>query len=370
MGNKCVVISCFNHYETRTKSIIKHYKSEGYEVKYLFMDFNHFEKTMWDFDIPEAVKLHVPKYNKNLSFQRLWSHHLFAKKVKAYLEYFSPDVIYSLFPPNSLVKRIAEYKNNHTCKIILDCYDAWPESFPTPKMDLILKYPFMFWAKLRNDYIDCADLVISVSQAGSDFLETITKRPIKVLMPLIIPTTHITYNSSIDNLSFVYLGNINHITDTALLIKFLTKVSAFKTVTLHVIGQGQHYYILEQAFANSNVNLVGHGVVFDPMVKKEIYAKCNYGINVPKDEIQSTMSLKSVEYISEGLPFINSAGGDTWRIVDENKIGYNIQEEYLDSIVKQLTTDTREALIERHDRVVHVYNKLFACQNLRDILNM
>lgn len=369
MANKCVVISCFNHYETRTKSIIQHYKNEGFEVKYLFMDFNHFKKEMWNFDIPEAVKIHAPRYQKNLSVQRLWSHYVFAKKVQQFLKEYNPDIIYSLFPPNSLVKRIAEYKREHVCKVILDCYDAWPESFPTKSLDALLKYPFKLWAKLRNDYIDCADLIISVSQAGTDFLKTITDRPVRLLMPLIDNSGRVEYKSNVDVLSFVYLGNINHITDTDLLVNFLLTVASKKKVELHVIGKGQHYHILEEAFAESNVSLIGHGVVFDPMVKKEIYAKCNFGINFPKEEIQSTMSLKSVEYISEGLPFVNSAGGDTWRIVGEYRIGYNVNDTSLDEMVAQILKLDCSMITSLHENVLETYNKLFACQNLRQILD-
>ena len=369
MSKICVCISCFNCYETRMKGVVEYFNDNHYSTKYFISNFNHYDKEYYTVNYPNTTQIQVPRYAKNLSISRLRSHYVFSKEVFALLKKTKPDVIYCIFPPNTLVRSVIKYKKITQCKVILDCYDTWPESFPTKRFSKLLSWPFSIWANIRNRYISEADLILCVSQVGVDFIKKIAPNtPAKLFMPVIDAQEFLQYNDDTSKLTFCYLGNINHITDINLLNLILKGVAKRKKVCLHIIGEGQNYLALKELLTDSGIDVIGHGIVFDIKEKMKIYSLFNLAINVPKEEIQSTMSLKSVEYISMGLPFINSAGGDTQCLVENYQIGINIDKNNLARTIEQIAILTPKELRCLHDNTVYLYNSKFAKQDLNIIL--
>lgn len=370
MAKKCVIISCFNHYETRTKKLIEYYTSIGYTVFYVVMAYNHFEKAHTIQNIPNTIYVEVPEYKKNLSFKRLFSHFLFSQKVAVLLKSINPDLIYSIFPPNTLVRTVAKYKKKSGCKVIFDCYDMWPESFPTKRFAAIFYLPFKIWGSIRNRYIDNADLVLGVSRTCVDALKLITNKEVRLLMPQLNTGYGETYNNNVETLSFCYLGNINHITDIELLVSLLHSIAGHKKLILHIIGEGQYLHYLQERLTHKNISIECHGVIFDVNEKNKIFKICNFGVNVPKEEIQSTMSLKSVEYMSHGLPFINSAGGDSHEIVSTYNLGINIDKQDISTTAQKICSLTSTDLSTLNHNVISFYNDKFSTQDLNTILKI
>ena len=76
------------------------------------------------------------------------------------VEKIQPDVLYVLFPPNSLAYVSGKYKEAHpNTKLILDVIDLWPETFP---VKYIKRYfPFSLWKNIRNTSLKIADIVFS-----------------------------------------------------------------------------------------------------------------------------------------------------------------------------------------------------------------
>lgn len=367
----CVIISCFNYYDTRINLIRSFLEERGYKTTYITSDYNHFEKKYFVASYPNTIQVHVPKYEKNLSFQRLLSQYLFSKKAYEKVKEIKPDLIYCMFPPNSVVRYIAKYKKSSGCKLVFDGYDMWPESFPASKLKALLSFPFKAWANIRDKYIEDADLILAVSQSMMDAVKDKWKRkPVKLLKPVIMPSELPKFNyDCAKEISFCYLGNVNHITDIDLLSSILTGVSKRKKVSLHIIGEGQNLPLLLRKLEGSDVTCHTHGVVMDNDQKRVIYSKCNFALNLPREVIHSTMSLKSVEYMSVGLPIINSGEGDNREIVVSYNTGFNVTYDSINQCVDNILKTTSESLAEMHRNTLKAYKDKFLSLDLGGILS-
>jgi glycosyltransferase involved in cell wall biosynthesis len=369
---KAVCISCFDHYATRMKSITEYLCDKGYDTTYIITDFQHYSKVRYQakYNV-STIQLHVPAYIRNMSTARLMSHFIFANKVYEKLYEIKPDIIYCMFPPNMLVKRVIQYKYETGVKVIFDCYDMWPESFPYEKYGKLLSLPFGIWRKFRDQYIEKADMLVCVSNALKD---TFSKNYKGVSMTVLMPSISINNmpEYTFDNekkITFCYLGNINHITDIELGIELLSTVVQKRPVVLHIIGGGQNHDDFVHGLAASGIEVISHGVVFDDETKKQIFSQCNFGLNIPREGIQSTMSLKSIEYMHVGLPFINSGVGDTYNIVNANGVGINIDRMNIDMTVETILNVSNKELRNMHDCCVTYYVNNFANQNLDDVFS-
>lgn len=365
---KVVCVSCFDHYETRMKGIIGYFQGKGYDVQYFITDFNHFSKSTYDVDYGCSKQIHVLPYSKNVSPRRLISHYFFSKNILKVIKKEKPDLIYCIIPPNSLVKLLGLYRKKFSnCRLILDVYDTWPESLPISNPNLIIKTAFRYWANLRDHYINFADLLISVSKSAKNDLYNKYKINVKVLMPAIAIGEMPNYKFDIKNrISFCYLGNVNYITDLELGTKILSGIAQSKSVELHIIGEGQNRDNWVETLTQRGVKVICHGVVFDDDKKREIFEKCDMGLNIPKIEIKSSMALKSVEYMRYGLPFINSGLGDNEEMVREFQIGINVKD---GNVVEKVLSLDNNDLIEMHSRAIKCYYEMFVKQDYDEIFS-
>ena len=368
---KVVCISCFDYYEIRMKSIMKFFKENGYETYYLTSDFQHYSKQRFKSEYSESIQLHVPSYRRNLSVRRMLSHFIFSMKVYQQIKTIEPDIIYCECPPNSLVHQVIRYKKKHNTRVIFDMFDLWPEGIPYEKFKVLLELPFKIWRNLRDFNIPKANLIVCVSQRMEDNLKRIHPNiKTAVLFPTKIKEEGLSYNSHLENeINFCYLGSINHLTDISLIIDLLSKTNKRRKVVLHIIGAGQNLAKLVEALQSNGVESVCHGVIFDPDAKRAIFERCDFGLNIYKPEVGVTMSLKSVEYLSVGLPILSNAFADIRNIIDERNAGINFDKEYLEETVERILDITVEQLEGMRRNCLKVYEEEYINQNLDAILS-
>lgn len=369
----CVCISCFNYFDTRIKYVRDFYESKGIHTIYITSNFNHFEKSYYKANYPNTIQISVPKYKRNISISRIISQLIFAWGTFKYLNKVKPDIIYCIFPPNSLISFVVRYKNKSGCKVIFDGYDMWPESLPLKGIKRKILTPFLsIWSGLRDKNIEKGNLVVVVSK---EFIEAAKKKwpqiRANLYLPGIVATDLPKYSFDIEkSISFCYLGNINHITDINLLVELLSLIANNKVVDLHIIGAGQNLEELLSKAKTAGIHCYPHGVVMDEKKKKDIYSLCNMGINLPKAEIHSTMSLKSVEYMAIGLPYINTGGGDNWEIVEKWKVGLNINRKDISQSARNILALSDSDLSEMSNNCIKYSKNRFESQNLDEILNV
>jgi hypothetical protein len=353
---KIAFINCFGKSnEMRIEPVREYFESKGYETKYFVSDFDHSKKTYYKAENDE-IQIHVPSYNKNLSINRLYSHYYFSKQVFKEVKKFQPDILYVKFPPNSLCKFAAKYKKENNVELIYDVFDLWPESLPMGNnKKKMLWIPSMFWANLRNKYLKFADYVFTECNMYRDSLSDYINEENCQTMYLCRPDTNFTPREkvSLDSIDLCYIGQINNLIDIESIKYLVSELCKRKKTTLHVIGDGQNRERLVNSVRAVGAEVVEYGFVFDEDKKKEIFNKCNFALNIMKDDIKVALTLKSIEYLRSGLPLINNIKYDTWQFIDSYSLGINMNKDYSRAAEKvcSLTTEEYE-LMEKECREV------------------
>ena len=144
---KVMIVTCFESNEERVNYIYDACLSRGYDVKAISSDFSHIRKEKRDKSSGNIMLLEAKPYKKNMSVERMLSHHEFAKDAFALLSEYKPDLIWLIAPANSLIAEADKYKKrNPETKMIIDIIDMWPESLPVDLNKNIL--PFNIWRSI------------------------------------------------------------------------------------------------------------------------------------------------------------------------------------------------------------------------------
>ena len=341
MSKKAVCISCFNEYPNRMRLVMEHLREKGYACTYITSDFEHIKKAHYTVELPDCIQIHARAYTKNLSVDRLLSHHLFARDTFREVARIAPDLVYVMVPPNSVADQSAKYKKSHpNVQLVLDIFDMWPETFPNSRAKQLLAWPFGKWGQLRNRALSQADVVATECALYHDVLSHHCSREK-------LQTLHLAKESvpqkpalaeGIDGISLCYLGSINNIIDIPRIGEIISKLP--KPVQLHIIGDGERRQELIDTAEAAGAAVTFHGKVFAPEKKQEIFNRCHFGLNVMKSTVFVGLTLKSMDYFDGGLPIINTIQGDTWEFVENNPIGINYCENT--DFAKQLQLPTTE----------------------------
>lgn len=332
MRTKILILSAFDNYSynVRIKYIEKYFEERNFDVTILSADFDHRNKTEYCVDRDKLEYVHVRPYRKNLSFARMISHKEYAKRAFVYAEEHKPDILYVSTPPNFLFKYANAYKKKHKdVKIIFEIGDMWPETLPVNKNIKKLLSPFLYiWKTLRDKYIQCADGMIFECELFKNHLKniigSIPSKTIYLTKDLKGKEMLVTTPSLDTGLSFCYVGSLNNIFDENLTSELLNTIALKYQVTFHLIGAGEKKDLFLKKL--KNIKIVDHGIVYDEKEKAEIYAQCHIALNLMKTNVFVGLTMKSIEYFSAGLPMINNIPEDTYKLVEENKCGFNYSE--------------------------------------------
>ena len=144
----------------------------GYDVDFITSGFQHWEKRQRDVEHFDAGTdayairfIEEPFYPKNMCPQRIWAHHVVAKRVSEYFdEHHDYDLIYCQIPPNDVAREIGKAAQKFNIPFVVDVNDLWPEAFrvafDVPVLSDILFAPFYRQAKA---VYQMADAVVGTS---------------------------------------------------------------------------------------------------------------------------------------------------------------------------------------------------------------
>ena len=335
-----ILITDSSVYEHRADQLFLHFRDRGFNVKVYTTDFDHMQKVKRQNVNPEYTVIHGIPYMKNISYARIRYHQKFAKDALKAIEDENADLIWVLVPSNSLTKTISKYKASHPdTKLVFDVIDMWPETMPSRKLK---KLPFVnkIWAGIRNKNISNADLVITECDLYQSILKDFVDEGKMKTLYLARKSYEIKTvpNPPEDRFSLCYLGSINNIIDIPTICRIISELKAIKPVDLHIIGEGENKDLFLEEARNAGANVIYHGKVYDTDKKQEIFDSCHFGINIMKEEVFIGLTMKSMDYLAGGLPIINNIKGDTWKFIEDNKIGVNysgtISQEQLDSVIR------------------------------------
>lgn len=328
-----VIVNCFDTYEHRVDLLCEAFVNEGYSVEVLTSDYRHFEKVQRS-DQKEHFRLfHAKPYNKNLSYSRLSSHVQLSKDIFRYLEERdTPDLLWVLLPPNSFAKDAGRYKKKHsTVKLVIDLIDLWPETMPLGAVKKV--FPFTIWKNLRDRNMRCVNHVVTECDLYQEKLREVLKGLPATTLYLARPLLPYTPCLDLpdDRINLCYLGSINNIIDIDEIARIIEEIKTQKPVELHIVGDGERKKELIEKATQSGAKVIFHGKVYDRNEKQRIFDSCHYGLNIMKDSVCVGLTMKSMDYMEYGLPMLNNIHGDTWEIIEHEKIGYNIDRMFIAS---------------------------------------
>ena len=367
---KALIISCFGWFKERLEPIRSILIENNYDVVIITSDYCHIKKENKKERYKECTYVHVPQYKRNISVQRARSHFYFGKEIARYIEQIQPDFLYAVIPPNNVAYYCRRYKEEHpTIKLIFDIIDLWPESMPLG----ILKNtsPASVWKKWRDDAITCADHVFTECNLYKEILKDVLN-PEKTSTLYLFKeqrdeekalVERIIGRGKQDNIiRFAYLGSMNNIIDIDGICAVIRQfVECGYQCELHAIGNGESREKFEEAVRKIDCKTQFYGLVFDEIEKIRILAPCDYAFNMMKRDINVGLTIKSIDYLSCGLPLINNIKGDTWKLVDDERVGINVD-------CNELKLSTFD-----HNTIVHVFKNFFSkesfIKSVKSILN-
>lgn len=326
MSKKAYIFDVYDDYEIRLRYVRDVFESKGYQVTMYLSDFDHFHKEKYKTRRPDAEYIDVLPYSRNFSFARIRSHMKFAESCLAIQKKNPADLVYVMVPPNSMAMQFGKHHQKHPdYKLIFDLCDMWPESFPVKGMKPLLALPFSVWASLRNGYMKFADLIMSECDLFSEILKDyVPADRTKTFWLCRKQTVTETLPVEADLLTFAYIGSINHVVDVDSIVAVLAEVKKKTALKFHIIGDGESRARLLGLLDENGIDYEYHGLIFDEEEKKKIFAKCHYGFNMMKDTTCIGLTMKSLEYFAFDLPIINNVPSDTWKMVENHKLGVNI----------------------------------------------
>lgn len=356
---KIIIISCFDWYEKRLQYIKKYYESRNYQVQIVLSDFDHINKKKIHKlrDVEGITYINTIPYYKNISLKRIISHILFSIKIKKIVSKYSPDVLYSLIPPNYLVTVLSRLKKQKRYILIYDVIDLWPENFPLDKFSKT--FPYKVWRNIRDKKIDCADFIVLECNFYKEFLpDSISDSKFYTLYISkddknnFENPKYIEYDQNY--IDVCYLGSINFIIDVDKIVDVLLKISQIKPIRIKVIGAGENTEYFLTMLKKNNFQVEYYGAIYDWNKIVELFKTCYFGINIYKTNIKVGVTIKSIDYFQLGLPILNSVKGDTTSIVKKYRAGINVEQFNSNEIVKIV-----ENIYEEKKKVRMLFEKKF-----------
>ena len=400
------IVTHSSTYDCRAEAAGEYFIHKGNTVQYIFSDFDHLRRarrgisgTADKTDSGSAVYLPMRPYRKNLSARRLLSIRRFAGDVKKYLDrqlgtlqksrgaaWVAENVlVWFLIPANSFVRAASVLKKRYGVRIVLDLIDLWPESIPRPELQKLP--PMRVWASLRDRYLDCADWIFTECSLYQKILDLPEKKT--TVLPWFKDEpegrektgSSATGSASVGRqdkqpLQIVYLGAVNHIIDIELITEFLRRVKEFlgrenRELLLHLIGEGEHKQDFLRSLTEGEIPFRDHGAVYEEERKKSILQPCSFGLNFMKSSVRVGLTMKSIDYLSFGIPILNTIPEDTWELVDKEKIGVNVDRDHLETavqVVAEISGDPEEWQA-MHVRARETFEKNFTRQAFWQVLD-
>ncbi len=351
------IFDVYDDYNIRLRYVRDVFEKMGYQTTIYLGDFDHFRKEKHKKRREDAKYIEVLPYQSNFSFARIRSHIKYAESCLKIQKEKPADLCYVMVPPNSMARQFGmHHKKNPSYKLVFDLCDMWPESFPTKGLKPVLALPFSTWAWMRNSSMKYADLIMSECDLFADLIRKYVDekkmqtfwlcKPQRIKEALPVQS---------DILTFAYIGSINHVVDVNSIVSLLAEVKKHSTFNLHIIGDGESRERFLSLLEENNIGYEYHGLVFDEEEKRKIFAQCHYGFNMMRDTACIGLTMKSLDYMSYGLPLINNVPSDTHKIVEEKKIGINMTD-FAQTAEKILSVSDEEYMAMRENVVTE-----FAC---------
>lgn len=317
----------------------------GYDVDFITSGFQHWEKRQRDVEHFDAGTdaytirfIEEPFYPKNMCPQRIWAHHVAAKRVSEYFnEHHDYDLIYCQIPPNDVAREIGKAAHKFNIPFVVDVNDLWPEAFrvafDVPVLSDILFVPFYRQAKA---VYQMADAVVGTSdeyreRGLRDARSGIPSETVYVGNQLCEFDAGVTSHASqIDkptgDIWVSYAGTLSACYDLETLVKAMALVQkTHPEAKLQILGDGSERETLKAAAQSCGAEVVFHGYL--PYSQMAAWlSKSDITINSLVEKAAQSIVTKIGDYLAAGKPMVNTSCSKEFRAkVEADGFGVNVK---------------------------------------------
>ena len=346
--------------ENRFSYLADAFAKRGHEVELVITDFYHGTKKPrpephYDKYPFKITMCHEPGYAKNVSIQRLYSHHVWGRNVLKYLQRSPrPDVVYAAVPSLTAAAKAAAYCRKNGVKFVTDVQDLWPEAFQMAVNNKYLQKAFLPMMRLANRSYREADLAVAVSETYVSRTLSVNRKGAKGLS-VFLGHDGTLFDAGVgqykvdrqgEEMLLCYIGSMSESYDIPCVLQALKIVKDRNLSPLPVrfvlIGDGAFRCKFEEMAREVYPNSTFLGK--KPYAEMAgLLSSCDIAINpIVKGSVASIIN-KVGDYAQAGIPVINTQESPEYRaLVESYGCGINCEcgnPESIAEAIGRLTSD-------------------------------
>jgi len=336
----------------RTAILADKLLERGHKVIWWASAYEHQQKVMIadgdrDFDISKEYRIRILRgcgYRKNVSISRYIDHLMLALKFRRQsTKYPKPDVMVASTPDHLLAYEAARYANKNGITLLIDIRDLWPDTF-------LMRFRRVWFLRLAKILLtlDCRKLGLLLKNADS--LVAVSRGYLRWGLNKIGKSEtsfdrvfYLGYKAGVSgSLSdtegssvgpswlkgrenqkiFVFIGTFGISYELELVLEAARYFhdSGRADVSFVLAGTGEKFHSIRESAADLP-NVVLPGWIGEREINSLL--RSGYAGLVPCRSVENTMPNKPFEYLSAGLPLINSLEGEMRELIDQHCLGLN-----------------------------------------------
>lgn len=337
MKKNIIFVSLFGDINFNSNSRLTNIYNSFYDFNrtVITSDFDHSTKEYKKGCMDNVKFIHVPSYKKNISIKRLYSHIVFAIKLRYNLNKLKaqPDMMISLMPSSLSTYFCGKFCKKNNIKFVIDVVDLWPESlYPINPLVKLIKPIFYPWtwvtykAYKMTDYISAESkeyAIKAVSKSKTEFWSyTYLGVDIEKTKKL-IQLSNLKKHFNSDEILICYGGSLGNSYDFDSLLEAIKYIDSKKIKYKFLfVGDGEYKDYISSYTSKYKLNIEITGYVSYPDFLKYL-SLCDIGINTFKKSTKVVYSYKFSDYVSSSLFILNNLKGETAEMVTKYSVGVN-----------------------------------------------
>lgn len=327
----------------------------------------------------EVVLIHSMGYKKNMEPKRFIAHLDFAKKlIHEMNKREKPDIVFMSMPPLSTADLVTNWGKENKVPVVLDIIDPWPDSFikdvPNSLKPIAKVFLAPFYVKLKNSFQKAA-AITAISNGYLNWAKPFHD-PDKLTRAFFLAISfkevqrglkkNEDRSDSLRPLQMIYAGSLASSYDIPTILyaaKLLNEKYPGQTKFVFT-GNGSQLALIEEAKENiPNIEYLGY-VSKDELIKQ--YGLADLGLIQHKNNLTQTITYKFFNYMSAGLPLLNSLQSEMATMIDEFQLGLNNEAQNGDQLVRNIEQYLNDPELLR----THKNNALHFTEKYGDVENV
>lgn len=395
---KVLVISLFGSYSensnnSRITNIVSAFRD--CEVQVVTSNFDHGGKTIKHYQPRivgkvEIAYLPVAPYKSNLSIARLYSHLLFAIRLKKWLKglNYRPNLVYCAMPSSTAAYVTGQYCKHNNIPFVIDVIDLWPDSLiPIMPMRKLIKILVAPWKWITNCAYKSADYISAESRSYMQQVHQVSSHVpasytyIGVDMSMcrkLIQSSQVKVNKPDDEIWLCYSGSLGNSYGFDVVLEAI-KYIHIKGIKYKMwfVGDGEKRREIEQFSEECGLNVEITGrLPYDDLLK--YLSVCDIAFNSFNENTLVVHSYKFNDYVATNCYVMNNLKGETSEIVENYGIGCNYNKGNLNSCLLGVCLkwgDLKSSLQGKMEKLVREKldkDIIYACliDDIKDKLNL